>query len=240
MGKRASSLPNMVLTLLMITAVAGGSLGFVFQMTKAPIEAAAVAKQQEAIQLVVPDFDNDPAAEMYELTSSEGFPLKVFPARKGEELVGVAIETMSNRGFSGEIKIMVGLKPDGSIINYQVLEHRETPGLGTKMDDWFKPAVVVEGRKEPGTRLLDGFFGIKAGESGDTKNILGKHPGTTRMVVKQDGGEVDAITAATITSRAFLHAVEVAYTTYTERTDAASSATTQYNEEEGGDNEPVE
>jgi Na+-translocating ferredoxin:NAD+ oxidoreductase subunit G len=237
MSKSASTLPNMILTLLIITALAGSSLGLIYQLTKGPIETAALAKQQDAIQLVVPDFDNDPAAEMYELTSAEGFVLKVFPARKGGELVGVAIETLTNKGFSGEIKVMVGLKPDGSIINYQVLDHRETPGLGTKMDDWFKPAPASEtGAVETKARLLDSFFGVKPGSGGDSRNIVGKNPGTSQLVVRQDGGEVDAITAATITSRAFLHAVEVAYTTYTERSDASSSATTKTDKkEEGGE-----
>lgn len=138
MGKRASSLPNMVITLLIITIIAGGSLGFVFQLTKEPIAAAKLLKQQEAITEVVPGFDNNPGEEAYELTSDEGFVLKVFPAKKEGTLIGVAIESMTNRGFGGDIKVMVGLKPDGTLINYKVLEHKETPGLGTKMADWFK------------------------------------------------------------------------------------------------------
>jgi electron transport complex protein RnfG len=232
MGKSASTLPNMVLTLLIITAVAGGSLGYIYQLTKAPIEAAATSKQQEAIELVMPGFDNDPAAEMYEIISDEGFTLKVFPAKKGDEFIGAAIESHTNRGFNGEIKIMVGMKPDGTIVNYQVLDHKETPGLGTKMADWFKPAEAGEEEKSR-SAFFDAAFGIKAEAGGgeDSKSIIGKNPGTSRMTVKQDGGEVDAITAATISSRAFLHAIEVAYKTYTEKADAASSATKQ---EEGG------
>lgn len=208
MGKRASSLPNMVLTLLIITAVSGSSLGFVFQLTKEPIAAARLNKQQEAIKEVIPGFNNNPGSEMYELTSKEGFTLKVFPAKKDGKYIGAAIETMTNKGFSGDIKIMVGLKPDGTIINYKVLEHKETPGLGTKMADWFKT------------------------DKGN-QTILDKNPGKSKLTVAKDGGEVDAITAATISSRAFLHAIEVAYTTYTQNADAASSATTQTKKEEG-------
>lgn len=232
MGKSASTLPNMLLTLFIITAVAGSSLGFIYQLTKAPIEAAATAKQQEAIELVMPGFDNDPAAEMYELVSEEGFTLKVFPAKKEGAFIGAAIESITNRGFGGEVKVMVGLKPDGTIVNYQVLEHKETPGLGTKMADWFKPAIAGAEEKSR-SAFFDAAFGIKADVGGgeDSKSIVGKNPGTSRLTVKQDGGEVDAITAATISSRAFLHAVEVAYKTFTEKADAASSATKQ---EEGG------
>jgi electron transport complex protein RnfG len=190
MAKTESSLKNMVLTLLAITAIAGVSLGFVYELTKEPIRLAKEEKQKKAITEVVPTFNNQPGSEVIELTSNEGFALKVFPAKMDGQLVGVAIETMSNKGFSGEVKIMVGLNPDGSVNNYQVLEHKETPGLGTKMDAWFKT------------------------DKGN-QSILGKHPEKYNLTVSKDGGEVDAITAATISSRAFLDAVAIAYETYT-------------------------
>lgn len=210
MGKSASSsLSNLVITMLVITVISGSSLGFAFKFTKGPIEAAKLLNQQEAIKEVVPGFDNNPGSEMYELTSKEGFVLKVFPAKKEGTLIGVAIESMTNKGFGGDIKIMVGMKPDGTIINYRMLELKETPGLGTKMVDWFK----TDKKKQ---------------------SIIGKNPGKNNLTVSKDGGEVDAITAATISSRAFLHAIEVAYTTYTQNADASSSATTQTHKEEGG------
>ncbi|WP_430812289.1 MULTISPECIES: RnfABCDGE type electron transport complex subunit G [unclassified Carboxylicivirga] len=208
MAKTESTLKNMVLTLLVITGIAGTSLGFMYELTKGPIAAAKAAKQQAAIKEVVPGFDNNPGDEMYELTSKEGFALKVFPAKKGDELMGVAIESMTNKGFGGNIKIMVGLKPDGTLINYQVLEHKETPGLGTKMDDWFK---ADKGQQ----------------------NILGKHPKTNNLTITKDGGEVDAITAATISSRAFLDAVRVAYETYSEN-QSSPKADNNTSVEEGG------
>ncbi len=208
MAKTESTLKNMVLTLLVITCVAGASLGFMYELTKGPIAAAKAAKQQAAITEVVPGFDNNPGEEVYELTSKEGFTLKFFPAKKDGELIGIAIETMTNKGFSGNIKIMLGLKPDGSIINYQVLEHKETPGLGTKMADWFK---MNKGNQ----------------------SIIGKHPKTNKLLVTKDGGEVDAITAATISSRAFLDAVRVAYETYTDN-QSSHKATSNTSVEEGG------
>ena len=87
---------------------------------------------------------------------------------------------------------MVGFKPDGSINNYSVLEHKETPGLGTKMEPWFKTTDPTKANC----------------------NIIGKNPGTNNLTVSKDGGEVDAITAATISSRAFLEAVQTAYNEY--------------------------
>lgn len=191
MAKTESNLINMVLALLIITLVAGGTLGMVYKVTKEPIAAAKLAKQKTAIESVVPGFDNNPTDEAYELTSAEGYLLKVFPCKKGSELLGVAISSKTMKGFSGEIKLMVGLKPDGSIINYSVLEHKETPGLGSKMQEWFNST------EKP------------------SQSVLGKNPSTDNLTVSKDGGDVDAITAATISSRAFLDAITIAYNTYT-------------------------
>lgn len=212
MSKLDSSLKNMVITLLVITVIAGGALGYVYQLTKEPIEIASKEKQQEAINIVVPGFDNNPAEEVYDLVAESGENLKVFPATKDGELIGVAIETYSNKGFAGEVRIMVGFKPDGTIIDYQILEHQETPGLGTKMDDWFKPRISDEGKKR--SKFFDFLYGIKETSGSDGNNILGKKPRENKLTVTNDGGDVDAITAATITSRAFLDAVNIAYKTY--------------------------
>lgn len=188
----------MVLTLLVITLISGGSLGLMYNVTKAPIAASKLKKQQDAIRQVTPAFDNDPAAEVFELTSAENYALRFFPARQNGQLVGMAVETMTNKGFGGLIKVMVGFSPEGRIVNYQVLEHKETPGLGTKMDDWFKT------------------------DKGN-QNILGKNPGVNKLTVAKDGGEVDAITAATISSRAFLDAIQAAYVTFKTHQQAQSA-----------------
>jgi len=121
-----------------------------------------------------------------------GDKLEFYPAKKGNELVGTAVKTFTTNGFSGYIWIMVGFTPDGSINNYSVLEHKETPGLGTKMADWFKPTDPAKAKA----------------------SIINKNPGTTNFTVSKDGGDIDAITAATISSRAFLDAVQTAYNEY--------------------------
>ena len=225
MAKTESTLINMVLALLIITAIAGGSLGMVYKVTKEPIEQAKMAKQQKAIQEVVPGFDNDPAAEMYVLKSKQGYDLKVFPCKKGDELLGVAISTKTDKGFSGEFKVMVGLKPDGTIINYSVLEHKETPGLGSKMQEWFRPGEAkAEAKEEESSKLFEWVFGKKSAGGGNN-SVLGKNPKSTKMTVSKDGGDIDAITAATISSRAFLDAIMTAYDTYMQNADAHTSAT---------------
>ena len=129
---------------------------------------------------------------------------------------------------------MVGFEPDGTIHNYQVLEHKETPGLGTKMADWFKQLAKVEtGGKKPEQSFAQWLFGIKPGAGGNNKSILGKHPEKNNLVVSKDKGEIDAITAATISSRAFLDAVQIAYETYT-KTLSSPKAAPNTSVEEGG------
>ncbi|MBN2166927.1 MAG: RnfABCDGE type electron transport complex subunit G [Marinilabiliaceae bacterium] len=238
MAKTESSLKNMFLTLLVIALIAGTSLGFVYKFTKEPIEASKLAKQQMAIKKVLPEYDNDPASEIYELKSQEGYVLKAFPAKRNGELVGVAIETITKKGFSGEIKIMVGLQPDGTIINYDVLEHKETPGLGSKMAFWFRPADnSAEKNNNEKNSFFKWLYGIKDGGGGN-RSIIGKNPGKSNMKVSKDGGDIDAITAATISSRAFLDAISIAYVTYTNeknKTNAKTGASKQI--KEGGNNE---
>lgn len=227
MSKTESSLPNMILTLVLVTLVAGGALGYIFQLTKAPISEAKKSKQQEAIRQVVPPYNNNPGDDMYEIKGDNGTVFKVFPARQDDELTGVAIESTTTKGYGGEIKMMVGFKPDGSIYNYQVLEHKETPGLGSKMNEWFRPVAKGGSGSENRNSFFDKLFGIKSGQSGDSKSIIGKNPGRSNLSVSKDGGEIDAITAATISSRAFLDAVRQAYASYTKTVDAHSSETSK-------------
>lgn len=184
MAKIESTFKNMVLSLTMISLVASALLGIVYQMTKAPIELSVLNKKLAAIKQVVPEFTNNPNDDMYRLPTGEGDSLDIYPAKKDGNIVGYAVNTYSKKGFSGNINLMAGFKSDGTIINITVLEQKETPGLGTKMTE---PAF---------------------------KNQFNdKQPAEFRMKVKKDGGSVDAITAATISSRAFCDAIQRAYNT---------------------------
>ncbi len=191
-GKKESTFINMVLVLFIITLVASAALGGLYEATKEPIAAAKLAKKLKAIEEVVPAFDNNPNDEMFKVGMSEKDTLEFYPAKKDGILVGTAVKTFTTNGFSGYVWIMVGFKPDGSINNYSVLEHKETPGLGTKMADWFKQTDPAKAKA----------------------SIINKNPGTANFTVSKDGGDIDAITAATISSRAFLDAVQTAYNEY--------------------------
>ncbi len=191
MAKMESTLRNMVLSLTLISLGASAGLGFVYEMTKAPIEITALNKKLDAIRQVVPEFTNNPNDEMFMLPTGEGDSLEVYPAKNGEEVVGYAVKSYTNNGFSGYIGFMVGFTPDGAIYNINVLEHKETPGLGTKM--------VPDGTPEK-PEFKDQF--------------KGKNPAEFALKVKKDGGPVDAITAATISSRAFCDGVQRAYNAF--------------------------
>ena len=108
---------------------------------------------------------------------------QIYTSRMGSQIVGYAIK-VSTSGFGGPLTIMVGFTPDGTVYNTSVISHSETPGLGAKLvDENCAPRVQVKG----------------------------KNPATNKISVTKDGGEIDAITASTITSRAFLKGVNAAY-----------------------------
>ena len=189
MAKRESTFINMVVTLLLVTGIAAAALGYVYDLTKGPIAEAKLKAQQEAITKVLPEFDK--LGDSYKaLKKAGGDSLEFFPAYKNDELVGTAIKTYTKKGFGGLISIMVGIDKSGNFSGFEVLEHAETPGLGSKINVWFKNT------EKP------------------NQNIIGKNPNSTKFEVSKDGGDIDAITASTITSRAFLDALNRAYNNY--------------------------
>ena len=186
MAKKESTFFNMVSTLIVVTLVAAGLLGSIYALTKEPIRLAELKKKNEAIQVVVPGFDNEPSQEVQKLFM-DGDTLYFYTARKGDEVLGTAVETFTNLGFSGEIKLMVGFDQEGTIIDIAVIKHAETPGLGDKM---------------------------QKDKSDFSVQFMGKNPAQFKLAVKKDRGDVDAITASTISSRAYCDAVQRAYNGY--------------------------
>ena len=161
-------------------------LAYVNELTKGPIAGANAKALSEAVKAVVPGFDNDPIAEK-RVQEMDGASFAIYPATKEGQYIGADVEAIS-MGFGGELKVLVGFDAQGNILDYSVLQHAETPGLGSKSVDWFKK-----------------------GNAGD---ITGMNPGQGELTVSKDGGQVNAITASTITSRAFLAAVNKAYAAF--------------------------
>ena len=140
--------------------------------------------------------------------------IKIYTAKSGEDIVGYAVESMTKNGFGGVIRLMVGFSPEGKILNVNVLSQAETPGLGTKMCD-------------EGNALIS--------------SIQDKDPDDLSFSVKKDGGELDALTAATISSRAYYEAVERANEAFEvvsgakSAPDSVSGATSTNDNQEGAE-----
>lgn len=186
MAKKESTFTNMVATLFVVTLVASTALAYVYELTKEPIAMAALAKKLAAIDAVVPEYDNQPVDDMYKVPVGEGLDsLEFYPAKKDGEVVGTAVRTYTNTGYNGLVVLMVGILPDGTIKNIEVVMHKETPGLGNKMTS---------------PEFKDQFRNID--------------PSQVDIRVTKDGGDIDAITAATISSRAFAAATRLAVDIY--------------------------
>ena len=191
MSKKKDTFLNMILSLFVITIVAGFSLGLVNDLTVGPKAKAKLERKINALTLVLPPFDNNPVEDIKMIKSEKAKDsIEVYPAYLKNEFIGAAIIGITYKGFSGLIKIMVGFKPDGTIQNIEVLEQKETPGLGTKIKD---------------EKFLNQF--------------RNKNPLSFNLKVTKDGGEVDALTGSTITSRAFGEATQMAYDEFIKNND---------------------
>ncbi|MBR3426561.1 MAG: RnfABCDGE type electron transport complex subunit G [Bacteroidales bacterium] len=183
MAKKPSTLINMLVALLVIAAVSGGVLGLVYGVTKDTIAQVDQKKNEAAIHAVLPlEGEITYKADTMQFTY-EGVNT-TFPCNLAYDANGNfqgAAVKTNEGGFGGKIDMMVGFLADGTIKGTSVLSHAETPGLGANMTGKFKDQFVD------------------------------KNPNEFMLKVTKDGGNVDAITAATITSRAFSKAVDKAY-----------------------------
>ena len=181
--KKESTLVNMLVALLVIAAVSGGVLGLVYGVTKDAIAEVDQKKNEAAIQAVLPlEGEINYEADTMQFTY-EGVDM-TFPCNLAYDANGNfqgAAVKTNEGGFGGKIDMMVGFLADGTIKGTSVLSHSETPGLGANMTGKFDDQFVD------------------------------KNPASYKLTVTKDGGDVDAITAATITSRAFSKAVDKAY-----------------------------
>lgn len=205
MEKLKSSITNMVLVLVGVAVLTGGILAYVNYVTTGPINEQKEKTLADGIKAVMGGGELTVCKTdtvKHEDKSGKEIVFVVYQTtdKQGKNL-GAAVESTTG-GFGGNLKVLVGFNPDGDILGYTILEHAETPGLGAKADKWFQ----------------------KDGKG----NIIGKNP-EKPLTVSKDGGEIDAITASTITSRAFLLAVNQAYLAYKAKpvADVASGTSEQ-------------
>ena len=197
----------MVVVLVGVALITGSILAYVNHVTEEPIRLQAEKALADGIKAVMGGVDLTVAKEDTVRQTVAGKEV-VFVIHEtvgaDKQPIGAAVESTTG-GFGGDLKILVGFDNDGQILGYTLLQHAETPGLGAKADKWFQK---------------------------DGKGcIIGKNPNTDNLTVKKDGGEIDAITASTITSRAFLLAVTQAYQAYKSLpVDASTGATASHKE----------
>lgn len=173
----------MLLALFLVALLSCTALSTVFLLTKDAIAASKLKQKNVLLKEVLPEFDNDPVAEKFSVNTPNG-DIVFYPAKKNGILLAAAAETFSLKGYAGRIDILAGFMADGTIYNTVVISHKETPGLGSKME---------------------------AGQSSFPAQFKGKDPAIFRLAVKKDAGDVDAITAATISSRAYCDALRTAH-----------------------------
>lgn len=203
MEKLKSSLRNMAVVLTGVAIVSGGILAAVNKVTAPTIEQINAENLAAGIQKVMGGGD---------IQVSEPDTLKATIEGKEKEFVsyevsdasgspmGTAIQSSEN-GFGGELKVLTGFSTDGTILGYTILQSSETPGLGAKANTWFQK------------------------ENGERRTVVGKNPGKCNFTI---GGDIDAITASTITSKAFIKAIRNAYDQlFGQAADAATSASAQ-------------
>jgi electron transport complex protein RnfG len=175
---------RLILVLTAICLGAGLLLAYVNKLTAAPIREAERAEKLRAISRVLPEYDNQPDKDVHE-ASHRGRHWTFYVARQDGRVVGAAFETTSSKGYGGNITLMVGVQAGGKVKGIEILKQKETPGLGAKIQN-------PEFRKRFAGRSIEG----------------------TDWRVRKDGGDIDEITAATISSRAVLEAVEVGLKAY--------------------------
>lgn len=187
-----SSISKNSLLLAAFALVAAGGLALTNEGTKDRIQKAERAAQQKALFEIVPSslHDNDlltdtivvPEANWVDLGLKKGGD--IYLARKDGELIAVIIPAVAPDGYSGDIRMIVGVNRDGTVAGVRVLAHNETPGLGDK----------IELKKSP---WILGFEG---------KSLQSPKP--AQWAVKKDGGDFDQFTGATITPRALVNQVK--------------------------------
>jgi len=186
---------RLAFALTLIAAIAGLILSLVEATTREPIAEQRRLETLKALSAVLPPLDNAPDADTVALaagTDRKGRPQErlFYRGRQGETLTGVAFKVVAPDGYSGNIEIMTGVTPDGTVSGIEILSHAETPGLGAKI-------------VEPGFKAQ---FQDKSLDNADWR-------------VKKDGGSFDQITGATISPRAIVKAVKAGLEFYRDHRD---------------------
>lgn len=166
-------------TALICTALSSG----VYFLTKDKIAAETAKQQRELLLQVIPQsyFNNDLMNQCDTLNNKE--IERICTALLDGKISAYALEATAPDGYSGDIRLLIGITPQGEILGVRVLEHKETPGLGDKIE----------------TRVSDWILSFN-GQQVNENNL-------SQWAVKKDGGQFDQFAGATITPRAIVNQV---------------------------------
>jgi electron transport complex protein RnfG len=177
--------PKLLVALTVVCVVSALSLSAVNDVTKTLIEEQDTQARLRAVRAVLPPFDNDPIADTTQVAAADepdGEMIVVHVGKKAGKPTGVAFE-VTGEGYGGRIRVMLGMDVKGCVSGVRILKHAETPGLGAKIEeDAFTSAF--RNKSLANSRLVRG-----------------------ELAVKKDGGDIDAVTGATISSRGVTEAV---------------------------------
>lgn len=187
MQKIKSTFLNMTVIMTAVAIISAAAVTYVYQLTLPAVTENMKKAEVEAISDIFGDeFDNNPIAEKTAVPMKKGIKeLNIYPLRRQDMIYAIAVKSYTNKGFGGELEIMTGFYIDGTMAGYKVLNHKETPGLGSK---------IME------NEFISQFIGLKI-EGGKLK-------------LRKEGGQIDGITSATISSKALLDAVNNAKKAY--------------------------
>ncbi|MEK6583716.1 MAG: RnfABCDGE type electron transport complex subunit G [Nitrospirota bacterium] len=176
---------RLILVLTIFCLVAAAALAKVYDITKGPIAEQERLKTISGLKAVLPAFNNDLDKEATEVVVGQDkkgrdIKIKFYEGKMDENPVGTAFQVIAPDGYAGNISILMGVGPDGKVSGIEIISHKETPGLGNKIqkDEWkgqFKGRSLDDGPK---------------------------------LAVKKDGGEIDQFSGATISPRAVVNAVK--------------------------------
>jgi len=176
---------RLIIILTLFCLVAAAALAKVDDITKGPIAEQERLKTVTALKAVLPAFNNDIDKDAKDLVVGQDkkgrdIKIKFYTGKMDENQVGTAFQVIAPDGYSGDISILMGVGPDGKVSGIEIISHKETPGLGNKIQkaEWknqFKGRSIDDG------------------------------PG---LAVKKDGGEIDQFSGATISPRAVVNAVK--------------------------------
>ncbi|APF19880.1 RnfABCDGE type electron transport complex subunit G [Caldithrix abyssi] len=171
---------KIISVLVLIAFFAAALLAYVNKITREPIARNMKEETRHAVRIVLNSLGHIEYPDDPLAKNLSSFQAKYFPARDSTgKVIGYAVIVNAPNGFSGDFEMMIGIDSTGKVLDTYVLNHKETPGLGDNMKK-------EDFRKQFRGRTLD----------------------NTKWAVKKDGGDIDALTAATITSRAFTSGVK--------------------------------